>query len=242
MEAQARLVESHIWLAWAIAWRYRDHGLPVEDLVQEGNLLLVHLLDRPMPPNFTAYASRAIRTHVAGLLACSTGAVDVPERLAYGKVAARPTFVALPRDNESGALADAGPELSEDERQAPRRAAFRRAWMEALTHNEREVLGLRYGSLLQLHAGIARWSVQSSRGIGEVMKRLGKSKANVVSTTRYALRKLERALSEGVLPDHGPRGVAALPPTERREQARRAGRAGGRARAAKRLSLEGATA
>ena len=43
--ARSRLVEHHLGLVRAIAWRYRDCGLSVDDLVQEGSIGLVEAID-----------------------------------------------------------------------------------------------------------------------------------------------------------------------------------------------------
>lgn len=64
--AQRRLIESHLWLTLRLAYRYRGNGVPVEDLLQEGNEILVSLLHRPawVRGSFTAYASFVIRRHL----------------------------------------------------------------------------------------------------------------------------------------------------------------------------------
>jgi RNA polymerase sigma-32 factor len=70
-KAAHRLVTSHLRLVVTIAARYRGYGLPVSDLISEGNVGLVHALDRFRPDKgcrFATYAtwwiSAAIQEHV----------------------------------------------------------------------------------------------------------------------------------------------------------------------------------
>jgi RNA polymerase primary sigma factor len=45
-DARRRLVENHMGLVRSLAWRYRDLGLPLEDLVQEGAIGVLEAIDR----------------------------------------------------------------------------------------------------------------------------------------------------------------------------------------------------
>src|SRR3990170_1135014 len=62
-----RLVSAYMRLAMAIAMRYRNYGLPVADLVQEGNVGLMQAAMRFEPERnvrFSTYASWWIRAAV----------------------------------------------------------------------------------------------------------------------------------------------------------------------------------
>lgn len=67
--ARARLVDEHMGLVRSIAFRYRDLGLPTEDLVQEGAIGLLEAIDEYDPTRgarFSTYAfwrARAAITH-----------------------------------------------------------------------------------------------------------------------------------------------------------------------------------
>jgi RNA polymerase sigma factor (sigma-70 family) len=67
--ARARLVEEHMGLVRSIAFRYRDRGLPTEDLVQEGAIGVLAAIDEydsSRGASFSTYAfwrARAAITH-----------------------------------------------------------------------------------------------------------------------------------------------------------------------------------
>lgn len=65
--ARARLVEEHMGLVRSIAFRYRDLGLPVEDLVQEGAIGLLTAIDEydsSRGASFSTYAFWRVRAAV----------------------------------------------------------------------------------------------------------------------------------------------------------------------------------
>lgn len=79
--ARTALVEEHMGLVRAIAFRYRDHGLPLEDLVQEGAIGLLGAVDDYDPDRGTAFSTYAfwrIRAAVTHALAADGQIVRIP--------------------------------------------------------------------------------------------------------------------------------------------------------------------
>lgn len=66
-EARDQLVHAHLRHVAAIALKYRRYGLPLEDLIAEGNLGVLHALDKFEPERgyrFLTYANFWIRAYV----------------------------------------------------------------------------------------------------------------------------------------------------------------------------------
>jgi RNA polymerase primary sigma factor len=65
-DAEARLVEAHLYLAIGIAKRYQDRGVPLLDLIQEGSIGLLVAARRwvPGPARFATYAEHWVRHYV----------------------------------------------------------------------------------------------------------------------------------------------------------------------------------
>ncbi|RZI45902.1 RNA polymerase factor sigma-32 [Candidatus Finniella inopinata] len=66
-QALHTLIRSYIRLVISIALRYRHYGLPLADIIQEGNLGLLHAAERFDPKRevrFSAYAKWWIRAHI----------------------------------------------------------------------------------------------------------------------------------------------------------------------------------
>jgi RNA polymerase sigma factor (sigma-70 family) len=79
--ARTKLVEEHMGLVRAIAFRYRDHGLPLEDLVQEGAIGLLGAVDNYDPDRgttFSTYAFWRIRAAVTHALTADAQIVRIP--------------------------------------------------------------------------------------------------------------------------------------------------------------------
>ena len=79
--ARAKLVEEHMGLVRAIAFRYRDRGLPLDDLVQEGAIGLLAAADNYDPDRGTAFSTYAfwrIRAAVTHALTADGQVVRVP--------------------------------------------------------------------------------------------------------------------------------------------------------------------
>lgn len=79
--ARATLVEEHMGLVRSIAFRYRDLGLPVEDLVQEGAIGLLAAIDdydASRGTSFSTYAFWRVRAAVTHALTAQGQLVRIP--------------------------------------------------------------------------------------------------------------------------------------------------------------------
>ena len=79
--ARASLVEQHMGLVRSIAFRYRDLGLPADDLVQEGAIGLLTAIDEYDPErgaSFSTYAFWRIRAAVTHAVTARGSIVRVP--------------------------------------------------------------------------------------------------------------------------------------------------------------------
>ncbi len=79
--ARARLVEEHMGLVRSVAFRYRDLGLPAEDLVQEGAIGVLAAIDEYDPSrgaSFSTYAFWRVRAAITHALTTQGQLVRVP--------------------------------------------------------------------------------------------------------------------------------------------------------------------
>jgi RNA polymerase primary sigma factor len=82
--ARERLVVSHLGLVRAVASRYRDLGLPFDDLVQEGALGLLDAIDRYDPcrdTDFEAFARFRVRRAIRNALTEQARLVRLPKQV-----------------------------------------------------------------------------------------------------------------------------------------------------------------
>ena len=81
--ARRRLVELHGGLVRSVAFRYRDLGLPLEDLVQEGSIGLLDAIDRFDPArgaaSFATYARWRVRRAITQALTSHGRLVRLPK-------------------------------------------------------------------------------------------------------------------------------------------------------------------
>ena len=80
-EARQRFIEANLRLVASIAWRYRDQGLPILDLIQEGNTGLFKAIDRfdhRLGYKFSTYATWWIRQAVTRALADQSSLIRLP--------------------------------------------------------------------------------------------------------------------------------------------------------------------
>ena len=79
--ARQRLIERNLRLVVSVAKRYRDNGLPFEDLIQEGNIGLMKAVERFDPERgfrFSTYATWWIRQAVQRAVADKGRTIRVP--------------------------------------------------------------------------------------------------------------------------------------------------------------------
>lgn len=82
--ARERLLVTHLGVIRSLAWRYRDLGLPFDDLVQEGALAFVDAIDRYDPSRgaeFDAYARFRVRRALRNALTEQALPIRLPKRL-----------------------------------------------------------------------------------------------------------------------------------------------------------------
>jgi RNA polymerase primary sigma factor len=82
--ARERLVVAQLELVRSVAWRYRDLGLPLDDLVQEGAVGLLDAVDSFDPARgvpFERYARFRIRRSILAALTAQARLIRLPKRI-----------------------------------------------------------------------------------------------------------------------------------------------------------------
>jgi RNA polymerase sigma-32 factor len=146
-DALHRLVESHARLVVTVALRYRKTGVPLDDLVQEGNVGLIEAADRfdlAYDNRFSTYASWWIDSAIQSYVMRNLSIVRLPTASSYRQIYAR-----LRRMRASLVLG-AGEVLSEEERAQV--ASEHRVRIDDV----RRVDGFLAGSISSLNAAIGR--------------------------------------------------------------------------------------
>jgi RNA polymerase primary sigma factor len=95
-EARDRMIQANLRLVISVAKQFRNRGLPMEDLVNEGNVGLVHAVDRFDPAfgsRFSTYASYWIDQAIRRALQNATQMIHIPaylmEQIGHMKLAQR---------------------------------------------------------------------------------------------------------------------------------------------------------
>lgn len=84
-EARRILIESNVRLVYSIAQRYRHTGVPLEDLIQEGFIGLIHAVDRfdyRRGCRFSTCASSWIRAYILQAVQNLKPLIHLPQRVA----------------------------------------------------------------------------------------------------------------------------------------------------------------
>jgi RNA polymerase sigma-32 factor len=113
-DALHRLVESHARLVVRIALRYRKTGVPLDDLIQEGNVGLIEAADRfdlAFDNRFSTYASWWIDSAIQSYVMRNASIVRLPTASSYRQIYAHL------RRLRSRQVLGAGDSLDEDELQ-----------------------------------------------------------------------------------------------------------------------------
>ena len=111
--ARRRLIEHHLGLVVMIARPYRNRGLPLSDLIAEGNLGLLRASEKFDPERgfrFSTYAKWWIRQSIELALTNQAGTVRVPVHVRRALKKQRP------KGSHKGALRDSGQFLLHDVR------------------------------------------------------------------------------------------------------------------------------
>jgi RNA polymerase primary sigma factor len=109
-KARARLIERNLRLVRSVARRYRNKGLELEDLVQEGSIGLLSAVERVDPDRgvkFSTYAVFWIRQAITRALSSKARTIRVPIRLGQlAREANRLSSVVAPRCGRAPELSD----------------------------------------------------------------------------------------------------------------------------------------
>ncbi len=86
-EARYHFVEANLRLVASIAWRYRDQGVPMLDLIQEGNIGLLKAVDKfdyRLGYKFSTYATWWIRQAITRAVADQSNTIRLPVHVQEG--------------------------------------------------------------------------------------------------------------------------------------------------------------
>lgn len=98
--AQTQMIQANLRLVIAIARRYRDHGPPLLDLIQEGNIGLLRALEKFEPQRglrFSTYAHWWIQQGVRRAMHMQHGPIRVPEYIVTRQATLRAAAETLER-------------------------------------------------------------------------------------------------------------------------------------------------
>jgi RNA polymerase primary sigma factor len=101
-QARRKLIESHLHLVIAIARRYTSSGVPLVDLIQEGNLGLMHAaekFDYQRGCHFATYATWWIRQAISRAASDQSRLIHVPEHVATNLRKLRRVVAQLSQEN-----------------------------------------------------------------------------------------------------------------------------------------------
>lgn len=187
------LAEENLSFVVHIAKRYRDRGVPFEDLVAEGSVGLMKAVRRFDPANgtrFTTYASFWIRKAIIDALLEQPRTVHLP-RYAREKGRAFPREVSLDAPVRGEAANTLSERLVDSSRPSALEALtecemhdrVRRLVLE-LTPREQMVLAERFG----LHGGSARTLTEVGATMGLSKERVRQIESGAIETLRRRLR------------------------------------------------------
>jgi RNA polymerase nonessential primary-like sigma factor len=188
--ARQRLIEHHLRLVTLLARRYRNRGLPLLDLIAEGNIGLMMAIRKFDPERgfrFSTYAKWWIRQSIELALMTQTRVVRMPVHLARRLRRSTPDAKFLLHESELDAVMAhvAAPEHEQPEwpvHLATRRRQLEKAMLR-LRDNERRVLHARFGL-----------RDDSTRTLQSIARELNVSSERVRQIQAEALEKLREIL------------------------------------------------
>ena len=108
-DARQRMIQANLRLVVAVAKRYQHRGLPLDDLIEEGNLGLIHALEKFDPERgfrFSTYATWWIRQNIEQSIMNQARTIRVPTHVAKRLNAILRALRELEADGESAGAAD----------------------------------------------------------------------------------------------------------------------------------------
>jgi RNA polymerase sigma factor (sigma-70 family) len=183
-EAHDRLVEQNMRLAMWLAQRYRNRGLPIEDLIQEGAVGLHRAAEKFDPDKgfrFSTYATWWVRQAMNRAIA-EARAIRVPDDVEDWN-SYQPLSLDEPMDEEGitigDMVADEGTMPEDDVERSQLRIEVQSV-LDGLSERERMVLTLRFG----IGSEHARPAVEVGRTIGISRERVQQIEAMALARLR----------------------------------------------------------